>query len=239
MHLGFQERKWIRPFFCIAGCIILAAALVRLFGVIKPRQLLALSDPVIGISLRYAASIIGCLELTVALACLFGKNIKFQALLILWLTTNFITYRSALIWMEYQPRCSGWGTLTNPLQLPLAATDRAFLFAMTSMFVGSCVITFSIWKQPSRSLTAAVSDANLKISCERCGGHIAFSAECIDHSIFCPHCQESITLRRPRPVKSLCISCHGHLEFPSHAIGQVITCPHCAISTVLQEPKTH
>src|SRR6476646_1774670 len=34
----------------------------------------------------------------------------------------------------------------------------------------------------------------LKITCERCGGHIEYPSEMAGRSIQCPHCQHSITL---------------------------------------------
>jgi uncharacterized paraquat-inducible protein A len=74
------------------------------------------------------------------------------------------------------------------------------------------------------------------MSCPSCGIHIRFAGKNLGQKIPCPHCQTSITLRRPDLLKMACFFCHGHIKFPPHAIGEKISCPHCNMGITLKEP---
>lgn len=239
--------KSIRYFILCAGLILLAAALTRFLIAVGNAQIMALPDPMLGISLRYALFIVGAIELAAALICLFGKRVGFQIALLAWLGTNYLVVWIGLVWQHCSPQATCIGSLTDPLHLSRGLTGFILQTLPLGLLLGSYAALVQLWlakrikpamqfvaDMPGTHRTgAAVQMRSLKISCTVCGGHVEFPTNLLGEKIHCPHCQSVITLQKSRNMKMSCTACDGHLEFPDHAIGQTIPCPHCKTNITL------
>lgn len=224
--------KGIKLFIYSAGAVLLAAALERLLIATGNVQALALPEPVLGIPLRHAVLMIGGLELVVALICLFGKQTGLQIGWLAWLATDFVLYRIGLFAMHCHPQATCIGSITDPLHFSRGTMGILIGFLPFYLLLGSYAVAIWLWLEGRRAKAAKF----LKMSCPSCGIHIRFAGQNLGRKIPCPHCQASITLRKPDLLKMSCYFCHGHIEFPSHAIGEKMHCPHCNQDITLKEP---
>jgi hypothetical protein len=242
--------KWIRGFIVSAGGILLAAALIRFLIAVGNAQCLSLPEPLLGIPLRYAVLLVGTIELTVALICLFGRQVVPQIGWLAWLATNFIVYRFALLCMQYHPQGTCIGSLTDPLYITRGATGYLMEFIPFCLVFGNLAAILWLWfsneNRTARRATALqhvdrqdAAAGLLKMPCPSCGGKIKFPTQNLGQKIPCPHCRASITLQAPGNLKMSCVLCGGHIEFPAYALGQKIPCPHCrATITLLNQFNT-
>jgi DNA-directed RNA polymerase subunit RPC12/RpoP len=240
--------KIIQPFIRLTGGILLAAALIRFIIAAGNSQVLLLPEPMLGISLRFALLIIGGIELTFAMICLFGSNIRLQAGLMAWLATCFVLFWLGILWMHCHLQGTCLGSLNDPLNLSRGAIGYVIRFLPICLLLGSYAALFHLWfakniteTQTAQTVASRDSDPGvlvrfLKISCTACGGHIEFPSNLFGQKIPCPHCQATIALQKPGNIKMSCTDCDGHIEFPAHALGQQIPCPHCNNSIILKEP---
>lgn len=248
-----MKENWIQSFIKSAGAILLVAALARFVIASGNSPVLPLSEPMLGIPLRFAALTVGGIELTVALICLFGKKIHFQTGWLAWLATNYVVFWIGLFWMHCHPQATCIGSLTDPLRLSRGMTGFAIQLLPLGLLFGSYAALFQLWfanrgqterrvaqKVAARPGTDGVGPAVLvrflKISCISCGGHIEFPTNLLGKKIPCPHCRKETILRKPDFLKISCSFCNEHIAFPPHALGQKIKCPHCTRDITLTEP---
>jgi len=194
-------------------------------GGLVENQQLDMPDPIFGLPFRRLMLTLGATELLAAFLCLFTGKKTLSLGLVIWLSINFMVYRIALWNMGWHRSC---GLLIDPLRLSLATTDLIFSLSSTFLLVGSIT---ALWLE-HRKLQASES---LKISCHSCGGHIKFAIQNLGQKIPCPHCQTTITLRKPENLKMACFFCKKRIEFPAHALHQKISCPHCKMDITLKE----
>ena len=234
--------KWTKAFIYSAGGILLVAALTRFIIAAGNSPILLLPEPMLGIPLRYAVLIVGGFELTVALICLFGKQVGLQVGLLAWLATNFVVFRIGLLSMHHHPQATCIGSLTDPLHLARGTTGLVIEFIPVYLLLGSYAAVAWLWFGKGAAGRAALPRSRagafevLKMSCALCNGHITFSSENLGQKIPCPHCKATITLMRPKNITTSCPACGGHIEFPLHGLGQTIACPHCKMDIMLQIP---
>jgi hypothetical protein len=212
-----------------AGGILLVAALARFLTANGSAHVLSTTDPVLGIPLRSALLLAGGLELLVALICLLARRVGFQIGSVIWLSANFVGYRLCLLYLHSPPQATAIGAVTDPLYLTRGIMGYVTTVMPYYLLVGSCAAAVWLWLQGRKALF-------LKMSCPSCGGHVKFAARSLGRKTTCPHCQATITLRRPENLKMSCFFCHGHIEFPAHALGDKLKCPHCKKDITLQEP---
>jgi DNA-directed RNA polymerase subunit RPC12/RpoP len=244
-----MKEKLIGRFIYSAGAILLAAALIRFVIAAGNAQALSLPEPMLGIPLRYSMLLVGGFELTVALICLFGRQLHFQVGWLAWLATNFIVFQIGLFWMHIHPQATCIGSFTDPLRLARGVTGfitslfpfylllGSYAAVIWPLFEGRKQIIPLVTTMPvpvARSQEVLVRF--IKIACIACGGHIEFPSNLFGQKIPCPHCQAAITLQKPGNIKMSCTDCDGHIEFPAHAVGQEIPCPHCNTNITLKEP---
>jgi len=240
--------KWIKPFIYTTGGILLAAALERFLIAVGNAQVLALPDPMLGISLRYAVLAVGAFELVVALICLFGKRVGLQIGWLAWLGTNCVVFWIGLVWQHCSPQGACIGSLTDPLRIYHGTTGYILQFLPFGLALGSYAAAASLWFSAdartarlagARQLAArhGATTGLLEMACPACGGPVKFAAPNVGLQVSCPQCHAAITLRKPDDnLKMTCVLCGGHIEFPAHAVGQKIDCPHCAKTITLLRP---
>ena len=239
--------KVIKFFIRSAGAILLAAALMRFLIVAGGSPTLLMPEPALGIPLRYAVLLVGGFELVVALICLFGRQTGLQLGWLAWLATNYAVYRIGLLKMGLHQQATCIGSLTDPLHLVRGTTGLVIELIPIYLLLGSYAAVFWLWRESRAARFVAAKRGgdgrsqagafeSLKMSCALCNGHIAFSSENLGQKVSCPHCKATITLMRPKNVKTFYPSCGGHIEFPLHGLGQTTPCPHCAVPVTLQLP---
>jgi len=229
-----MEPRWIKPFVYSAGATLLAAALIRFVIAAGDAPVLALAEPTLGIPLRYAVLVVGAIEASVALYCLFGRQMALQVGWLGWLTANFVIYRFLLLLVRGHPQANCIGSLTDPLHLSRGMPGLIVSGILLYFLLGSCVASVNLlWLEDHVGQPAETR----KMTCPGCGIHIRFALQNLGQRIPCPHCQKPITLREPDLLKMGCLYCEQHIEFPTHAIGQRIRCPHCKNEMSLKEPE--
>ena len=224
--------KGIKLFIYSAGAILLAAALERFLVAAGQGPLMSLPEPIMGISLRYAVLLVGGFELMVALICLFGRQTGLQLGWLAWVATNYTVYRIGLLTMGIHHQGTCIGSLTDPLHLASGTIGMMVGFVPLYLLLGSYAAVIWLWLEGRRAKAAKF----LKMSCPACGVHLRFDERNLGQKIPCPHCQKTITLRKPDLLKMACFFCKEHIEFPSHAIGEKMPCPHCKMDITLKEP---
>jgi len=210
--------KWIRYFILSAGSALLAASLERFVVCASGAPALGLAEPMLGMALRYAVLVVGGFELTVALICLFGKQVGLQLGWLAWLATNYAIYWIGLYTIRIQPQATCIGSLTDPLFLSRGTPGFITAFLPVYLLLGSYAAVVWLWLEGRRAKAAQF----LKMSCPSCGIHIRFDDRNLGQKIPCPHCQTAINLRKPEDLKMACFFCKEHIEFPAHAIGKSI-----------------
>jgi hypothetical protein len=224
--------KWIKIFIWSAGAILLTAALSRFLIVAGSTPALTLPEPMLGVPLRHAVLAVGILELIAALLCLFGRQTRLQLGWVAWLATNDMVYRIGLLFMNFHPQATCIGSLTDPLHLASGVTGFIAASLPLYLFFGSYLAVFWLWQAARLAKPAKF----YKMSCPACGVHIRFDRSNLGQRTPCPHCQKSITLRKPDLLKIACFFCKEHIEFPHHAVGEKMPCPHCNRDITLKEP---
>lgn len=227
------KETWTKFFVNSAGVILLVTALARFLIAAGDGQILSLPDPVIGIPLRYAMSIVGAVELAVALICIFGNSSWLKAAWVAWLATDWAVFQTGLIFMGCRVQGTCIGSLTDPLHLSRGVVGIAAATCPFYLILGSYGTL--AWLRMTKTNSSAMGFS--KMSCPACGTHIKFTLQDLGRTIPCPHCQVALTLRKPEEnLKMSCYFCKEHIEFPAHAIGTKMACPHCNIDITLKEP---
>jgi len=224
-----MKPRILRLFTDSAGALLLALAAAMFISNRASVGLTLPHDPLLQISMRSTFLIVGAIELFVALVCLFGKQIKFKSVFVLWLAINLFVYQIGFLWSGNHRGMGAYlGSLANTFGI---ASSTAYLILKVVSFyllIGSSIALVWLWKEGAKG--------HLKTACTHCGEHIAFLPQSLGQAIPCPHCKETITLEMPGNLKMTCIFCGGHIEFPAHALGQKIPCPHCAKRITLLKP---
>lgn len=230
-----------------AGAILLATAcalfLVNLTG---PPDLVTPHDPILGLSIHSFDWILGSLTLAVALDCLFGNSPFRSQLCVAWLATNVLVYQISLPWMGahgFSGYLEGVNyTFRTNANVAAFITQAIWLYLLAGSYTSIwCLVKSRSAKKSAPPIqtilqeaqTASIASRTLKIACTACGGHIEFPTNRFGETIHCPHCQNQVTLQKPKTIKMGCPNCHQNIEFPDFAGGQKVSCPHCKLNITL------
>src|ERR1035437_10408835 len=88
-----MKPRIFRLFTDSAGALLLALAVAMFISNRANARFTLPHDPLLMISMRTTFWIMGAIELVVALVCLFGKQLRFKAVLVLWLAVNLFAYQ--------------------------------------------------------------------------------------------------------------------------------------------------
>jgi hypothetical protein len=154
--------KIARYFLYSAAVILLLTATAKFVSSSGSAKILLHHDQLIGLRFKDLYRIVGCIELVVALACVFGKRIWLQAGLITWLSTSFVAYRFGLIWVGYKKPCSCLGSLTDALHISPQSADTAMKIILAYLLIGSYATLFWLWQQKWKNLPSSSSEETIK-----------------------------------------------------------------------------
>jgi hypothetical protein len=233
---GRNMQKLIRAYICSAGALLLALA-TALFLVNfqeTPLDFVPARDLVFNLQLPTLFWILGGILGITALFCLFGDQTTLQLIHVLWLSISLMVYRLSLLFLGVNGGVKGWlGEMADAFGVSTSTMGALLAMAVWYLFIGSSITITFVWA--SERMKRA--NPSMKMVCAQCGGHIEFFLRNLGQQIPCPHCQKTITLRKPDFLKTTCFFCKEHIEFPAHAIGQKIRCPHCKMDiTLLEQP---
>jgi hypothetical protein len=232
-----QTSNLPRLFTYSTGALLLAAALGMFISVCVGIGRIHPHDPLFTIPITNLFWIIGGLELLIALICLFGKQVILQVALVFWLAMNFIVYQIGLWLTGISGGFKGYlGDMSAAFGISCGTADMMLKTMVLYLFTGSSLSLLWLWTKKESGDARSNTNGCLKTCCPACGGHITFPSQNLGQKIPCPHCQMTITLRKPENLKMACFFCKGHIEFPVHAIGEKIPCPHCNMDITLMEP---
>jgi DNA-directed RNA polymerase subunit RPC12/RpoP len=225
-----MTRSQIIRYFTDSSVALLAATSAALsICNIANANLIQPHDPLFAISMDTFFWILGTGAIAVMLVCIFVHQPRFKLALILWFATNLVIYRLGLQWQHAHNTRGYVSTLAHTFNLSSNVTASLLTFLFLYLLTASAALL--IW-----NFLAGPEEVSLKAICAYCGGHIAFSPQNFGQKIPCPHCQTTITLRKPENLKMSCFFCQEHIEFPAHAIGKKLKCPHCNMDITLKEP---
>jgi hypothetical protein len=211
-----------------AGALLLAlASALLLINWITPLDAVQPRDPIFLMSLNNLFWIIGVIAIVAALLCFFSERLTLPILLLAWLAANFFIYRIGLLSEGCRSLTGYLGGFAYAFGISAKMANIMADIIFAYFLIGSCVALWAVRQLPPPPQFE-------KMHCPSCGTHVQFTVENLGQQIPCPHCQETITLRKPEDtIKMTCVLCCGHVEFPAHALGQKISCPHCAKTITL------
>lgn len=135
---GHKMRAQRGYFLFSSGIVLAVTGIAKLvtaaFGTAK---VLGLPDPVFGIPFGYLFLSVGLLELGVAFACFFGRDVSFATLLVAWLATGLLVYRLGLLFLGWHAPCRCLGGLTDALHISAQAGDTIGKVVLAFLILGS------------------------------------------------------------------------------------------------------
>jgi len=117
--------------------ILSVTAFAKIFSAIGTDSILAVVDPIFGVSNRSLLIASGLLELSVVAYVYFCKSINTRKFLILWLASVFSLYRLGIWWTGLPKPCPCLGNLTNALNLSPHAADTIMKIVLAYIVLGS------------------------------------------------------------------------------------------------------
>lgn len=139
-------RVLVRFLLSTAASILIITGLIKVLSLFGSAGMLAVRDPVFGISFGILMPLVGVTEIAVGTLVLFCRNGLVASGLILWMSIEFVVYR--LFSAELRPGsyCPCLGSLGEFLGLSQAqATHAALLICIILLILGLLALAASIY----------------------------------------------------------------------------------------------
>ncbi len=223
-----MDRRIISRRFVTSAVFLLAVfATVLALGNGAAVRLTLPRDPVTGLGMNWTLWSVSLVSVIVVIVCLKSRSLQVQLALLLWFGLDLVLWRLGWAWMEVRDPANYFTEAARAFQFSPAWFYTPAAGVASFLVLMSCGLL--VWDQ-------LASRREVKIICEKCGGHVIFSRKSLGQQLPCPHCGHPLKLRRPGNLKMSCYFCQGHIEFPSHALGTKMPCPHCRQDITLVEP---
>lgn len=131
-----KNGQWIGWFIFSAGCILTFTGAAKVISALGRAEVLAVTDPIFGLSFRWLLLIVGLLELVVAGICITTANRKLSLSLIAWLATCFVLYRGGLASLGWNRPCSCLGNLTDAIHIAPEKADLMMKLVLVYLLAG-------------------------------------------------------------------------------------------------------
>lgn len=132
--------------------LLLVTAAAKLVSASGNAPLLDYPDPLFGLPNRHLMLWVGWVELAVAAALVAPMDRRRQHLLVAWLSTTFLTYRTGLLLLHPDKPCACLGTLTEKLHFSQATISILLWSAVLYLLSGSLAYLLSQVRRPSHRL---------------------------------------------------------------------------------------
>jgi hypothetical protein len=140
---GSRLTKW---FLLSAGGVLAVTGIAKIWSTFGQARLMAVTDPLLGLTFGHLMVLVGGAELGIALACLFSRRQALLLGLVAWLATNFVVYRLGLRWMDWHRPCGCMGNLTDALHLSPQLADSIMKGILGYLLVGSYALLVRRWR---------------------------------------------------------------------------------------------
>lgn len=141
----------LRCFTAISAVVLVPTGGAKVWSTLGHTRILALADPVTGVSFGHLMLAVGVLELVTASVCLLGKSQTLKLGLVAWLATNFVVYRCGLWWMGWHHPCACMGNLASQLHLSDKAADNIMKVILAYLLIGSYGLLLWHWRQRQKA----------------------------------------------------------------------------------------
>ena len=148
---GRLTSTYTRNYILSASAILALTGAAKVWSAFGNAKLLAVADPIVGITFGHLMLVVGMAEIVIALFCFFGKSQKVALGLVAWLATNFVVYRLGLWWVGYHKPCSCLGNLTDALHISPQTADTAMKILLSYLFIGSYTALFWLWNEQRKA----------------------------------------------------------------------------------------
>jgi hypothetical protein len=142
-----MKRSGSRWFIWSAIGILFSTGLAKVFSGLGSAKVLAMMDPIFGVTFRNLMLFGGVAEITVALACIFrGIAARSKLALVAWIATGFLVYRFGLWCMGWQHPCHCMGTLAGAIHLTDREADNIMKGVLAYLLAGSYLALVLQWR---------------------------------------------------------------------------------------------
>ena len=145
MNIQKRYRNW---FVTTAAAVLLVMGVAKVWSSFGHAKMMAVPDPLLGVSFGNLMLLVGAAELVVAVLCFCAKvDLRLKISLVAWLATNFLVYRIGLWAVGWHHPCGCKGGLAGALHLSDQAADSMMKVILAYLLIGSYAILFSQWRQ--------------------------------------------------------------------------------------------
>lgn len=134
--------RYQRGFLLGSGVVLLVTGFAKLFTLTGDTTLLDLPDPVFGVRFSTLMLVVGLTELVIAGFCLFSKRNRLTVLMVAWIASGFLVYRTGIRTLDWQRPCGCLGNLTDVLSLSPQAADWISVGLLGFLLIGSYGLLF-------------------------------------------------------------------------------------------------
>jgi DNA-directed RNA polymerase subunit RPC12/RpoP len=184
----YVSKKAISQFTSVSAIALLAIGLAFLVSDVSSLHLTEPKDPLFNIPIRLVLLVVAAVFIGVATTCLSLKAAWLQLGLLLWASANFLVYEGVLFYGDQHISLAPYlSCVANAYALSPRVLSAALNLVLICIFAGGLMLSGALW---------AKNHFLNRISCDKCGGHIAFSSRDEGRSIDCPHCSARVVLTR-------------------------------------------
>ena len=142
-----RKRPALATWFIVSAAVTLSVTgVAKVWTAFAPTKVLAVADPIMGLSFGHLMLAVGVAEIVIASICLFAKSQTLKFGLIAWLATNFVVYRLGLWWIGWKKPCGCLGNLTDALHLKPEVADNIMKAILAYLLLGSYGLLLWQWR---------------------------------------------------------------------------------------------
>jgi hypothetical protein len=145
-HTSMEGKPFFTRFhqcFTISAGIILAiTGAAKLLALTGDGTILRVSDPFFGIPFQHLMLLVGLAELLVAGICFLGRWPGLSTMLVAWLASGFLVYRTGIWMIGWKKPCGCLGNLTDVLGISSRTADWIAMILLGYLLVGAYAVLF-------------------------------------------------------------------------------------------------
>lgn len=140
---GFD--RWCKRYLCFAAVLLFVTAGAKIVSFFGHARILEMSDPLIGIPMRWLILLVGFLEIGVAGVLVSKGHFSTKLTAIATLSTCFLTYRLGLLWAGVGKPCACLGNIGDILRIPPNVIDISMKSSLAYLLIGSLSFLLVDW----------------------------------------------------------------------------------------------
>jgi len=131
-----------------AGAILLLTGAAKVVSSLGQAKVLALQDPILGLSFGKLMLVVGLVELVIAVLCLLpSASPQVKLGLVTWVATSFLAYRIGLWAVDWHRPCGCMGALAGALHLSDQMADNVMKALLVYLLTGSYLLLYIRWRR--------------------------------------------------------------------------------------------